>query len=117
MMNFEKAASYKRDLVPQYIELRRRLGLAAPEYGRDVAPEVRNLPAWKLRKGWRALISDRLMRLQWIRIMILRLSQLPPALAYYRWNRGRKTRRFAGTYERDLPAIKQLERQAVLRPR
>jgi len=100
MVNFEKSARYKRDLVPQYMELRRRLGLRSPVYGRDVAPGLSEKPIWKLREGWRAYLLHAISKYQWVRIGLVRMSQTLPALAYYRWNRKRKTRKFAAGYAR-----------------
>lgn len=100
MVNFEKSARYKRDLVPQYMELRRRLGQRSPNYGRDVAPGIDKKPLWKLKNGWRAFFLHAVSSYRWIRLAMIRLSQTPPALVYYRWNRKRKARKFAAGYAR-----------------
>jgi hypothetical protein len=100
MVNFEKSARYKRDLVPEYMELRRRFGLRSPAYGRDVSPGLREKPIWQLREGWRAYLLHAISKYQWLRINLVRMSQTAPALAYYRWNRKRKARKFAAGYAR-----------------
>lgn len=113
MVNFEKSARYKRDLVPEYMELRRRLGKGAPSYGREVSPGVEQRPIWKLRNGWRAVFLHALSHYRWVRLTLIRLSQTPPALAYFRWNRKRKARRFAAGYESALAFVRGFSDQAI----
>ncbi len=95
-VNFEKHASYKRDFVPLNIETRRRLGLPAPRYGRLMGRAKRGAFASMLLRNtvlW-------LARFRWFRRLGVALAQTPPALAYLRWNRTRKERRFAASYRR-----------------
>jgi coenzyme F420 hydrogenase subunit beta len=115
MVNFEKSARYKRDLVPEYMELRRRLGKRSPEYGRDVAAGIGRRSIWKLRNGWRANFLHAISSYRWVRLTLIRLSQTPPALAYYRWNRKRKASRFAAGYEKSLAFVRKFGDQAVAR--
>ncbi len=114
MVNFEKAARYKRDLVPYNIRLRRKLGLKAPEYSRPITQGL-NMGLMKYKKAVKANILHLLSRYKWIRKLGLRLAQTPPIILYFRWNRGRKARKFAQGYPAALEFVAQL-RQTDDRP-
>jgi len=99
MMNFEKSARYKRELVPAYIEYRRRRGQRVPEYNRPVGEvDFRTVPIWRLTDAFKAALLHRISEYKWLRIFLLRLAQTKPAILYLRWNRRRKARKFAATF-------------------
>jgi len=100
MVNFEKSARYKRDLVPQFIELRRRMGLRVPEYHRQIGVDLSKVPTWKLRGGIKTAVMHVISERKWLRHLLLILAQSRPAILYLRWNRGRKQRKFEAAYER-----------------
>lgn len=90
MMNFERSARHKREFVPANLQIRRRLGLPVPEYHRE-------LPRPSMRIVLRATVKlafAYMAKRRWFRKVGLHLAQHPLALAYYRWNRKRKERRF-----------------------
>jgi hypothetical protein len=96
MMNFEKSARYKRNFVPANLLIRRKLGLAVPNFHQDLpAPSAKACAnaAVKLVVGYMA-------RYKWFRRIGLRLAQTKPALAYFRWNRRRKEEGFSEAYKR-----------------
>jgi coenzyme F420 hydrogenase subunit beta len=115
MVNFEKTARYKRDMVPKNIELRRRLGLAVPEYHRQIGTNGHgnghSASVWSLRKAVRANLLHLASRWKFVRKLGVRLAQTPPALAYFRWNRGRKARKFAAGYGRMEAFVDKLLRE------
>lgn len=103
-VNFEFSGGYKRDFIPKRTAFRRLLGLPAPEYGR----------ALRLGRasGWLPMIARILLismsRWAWFRKFGLRLAQSPPALAYFRWNRGQKARKHVDNYDRRLAFVRSL---------
>lgn len=100
MMNFEKSARYKRQLVPQYNEYRRRKGLRAPDYNRFVGARVLDdIPTWRLTGALKAALLHKISERKWVRKFLLKLAQTKPAILYLRWNRGRKARNFAASYQ------------------
>lgn len=110
MVNFEFSGRYKRDFVPKLNALRRAVGLPAPSYGREIA---KGGP-----KGWpfavlRSVIRF-LARWKWFRVLGVTLAQSRPALAYFRWNRGRKARKYVDGYDRRLSFVNTL---TPLKPR
>jgi len=99
MMNFEKSARYKRELVPEYIEYRKRRGQRAPEYNRHVgARDLSQTPIWQLRGAFKAAFLHKISEYKWLRKFLLSLAQTKPAILYLRWNRGRKARNFAASF-------------------
>ena len=94
MVNFERSADFKRSFVPQFIDIHRRLGYRVPDYNRDVplgTPKQYVMAAV-------GVLQQHLVRYKWVRRLGLWLAQTPPALAYFRWNRKHKARRFARKY-------------------
>lgn len=104
MINFEKSARYKRDLVPKYMALRKKLGLAVPSYTRPLrSGGVRGLP-----RSLRAALLHALSHWKWFRKLGLVLAQTPPAIAYLRRNRKRKAERFAAAYPKAEAFVEKL---------
>lgn len=104
MVNFEKSARYKRDLVPSYIALRRMLGLSVPRYTRP----VRSDGFRGMRKAVQAAFLHLMARWKWWRKLGLFLAQTPPAIAYLRRNRKRKAERFAAAYPKAEAFVEKL---------
>jgi hypothetical protein len=102
MQNFEKSARYKRDFVPSNIELRKSLGLPTPEFHRPL-PHISTKE--KLRHMPKLLLAEVARRFKFVRRLGLKLAQVPPALAYYRWNRKRKGERFKDSYAKLGPFV------------
>ncbi|MBU2677976.1 MAG: Coenzyme F420 hydrogenase/dehydrogenase, beta subunit C-terminal domain [Gammaproteobacteria bacterium] len=101
MMNFEKSARYKRELVPEYNEYRRRRGQRAPDFNRHVgAKDLSQVPIWQLRGGIKAAFLGKVSEHKWLRKLLFRLAQSTPAILYLRWNRGRKARDFSTSYSK-----------------
>jgi coenzyme F420 hydrogenase subunit beta len=114
MMNFEKSGRHKRDFVPANIEIRKRLGLPVPDYHREFPrPSARTYVRASLK-----LALGYLANYKWFRKLGLRMAQLGPALAYFRWNRKRKERRYAEVFAKQeqfvqgiMPPSSQAERE------
>jgi len=102
MQNFEKSARYKRDFVPANIALRKSLGLPTPEFHRPL-PHLSTKE--KLRHLPKLLLAAAARRSKLVRKIGIALAQLPPALAYYRWNRKRKGERFKESYPDLVPFV------------
>jgi coenzyme F420 hydrogenase subunit beta len=99
MMNFETSARYKRTLVPEYIEYRRRRGQRIPFYHRFIGErDLTQLPFWKLFGAFKLAGLHKIGEYKWLRKFLLALAQTKPAILYLRWNRGRKARNFASRY-------------------
>jgi hypothetical protein len=94
MMNFEKSARYKREAVPQNMEIWRRLRRRVPTYTRELPPSAQRVTAASIV----SFLIARLSAFRWFRRWALRLAQTRPFLSYYRWNRHRKATRFVSTY-------------------
>ena len=98
MANFERSARYKRDFVPAHIKLRKMLGRPVPEFNRP-------LPSLSASTYLRAAIKMAFsFGAKWkvFRQVGLHLAQTKPALAYYRWNRVRKSRNFKEDYAKAI---------------
>jgi coenzyme F420 hydrogenase subunit beta len=96
MVNFEKAARYKREFVPQNIRLWEKLGYRVPRYNRPLA-EV----SWR---KWPGICLNfafgRLAEMRWFRRLGLVLGQTRPVVLWARWNRKRKEEKFVSGYAR-----------------
>lgn len=90
MVNWERAARYKREFVPQNIAIHRALGYKVPDYNREMPKG--NVPEYI--KTIIKFINYRLIRFKWYRMLGLRFFQTRPALAYFKWNRNNKSRKF-----------------------
>ncbi|MHC4148984.1 MAG: Coenzyme F420 hydrogenase/dehydrogenase, beta subunit C-terminal domain [Planctomycetota bacterium] len=94
MVSFEGAARYKRSFVPQYMLLRRMIGLSVPKYYRDVGSgNVMDFPFTLARI---AILG--MSNFKWFRRSALFLAQTRFALACFAWNRRRKERKFRVAY-------------------
>lgn len=112
MENFEKAARYKRDFVPIYIQARKMLGLPVPEYHRPMPHGIK--PLARLRLWIKVAFTSMSMNYKWFRKLGLKLAQTKPALAYYRWNRKRKAERFAEGYAKQHAFVQAIKPPASL---
>ena len=111
MANFEKSARYKRELVPEFMELLRRRGKPVPAYHRQIGErDLTRVPLWKLRRAMKAAVLHKIAEYKWLRKFLLRLLQTPPAILYLRWNRGRKARNFAANYLKGKQLAERLQR-------
>lgn len=90
MVNWERAARYKREFVPQNIEIHRALGHKVPDYNRDMPKGT----AKEYVKSALKFINYRLAEHKWYRMLGLRIFQTAPALAYFKWNRNSKAKKF-----------------------
>lgn len=113
MVNFEKSARYKRDLVPQYLELRKRLGRPVPRYHRQIGHDLSQKRIWQLRLGIKTAVLRQVSKHKWLRRILLSLAQSRPAILYLRWNRKRKARSFAAAYERSQVHVAGLQHQRI----
>ena len=113
MANFSNSVKHKRADIPQFIEQQRRLGKPVPEYGRVIDASLPSRSLWQLRKGWMVDLRHRYLRYKWTRRLILKVFELPPMLAYFRWNRRRKAQSFVANHARSLDAARAvLEQEA-----
>jgi coenzyme F420 hydrogenase subunit beta len=112
MMNFEKAARYKRDFVPAHLRIRKFLGLPIPDYHRELPRPTTG----EYLRALRGMVLGYVFRSKTLRRIGIRLAQTRPALAYYRWNRKRKERRFKDLFaaqERFVASIVPPENRAT----
>lgn len=105
MMNFEFSGRYKRDYVPKKLKLRELIGLAVPEYERELPPG----PA----SGWPSAVARTVIgwlgRSKLFRRLALTLIQTRPGLAFLRWNRKRKASRYADGLEERRRFVQELK--------
>ncbi len=99
MVNWDRAARYKREFVPNNIRLHKLLGYRVPEYYREL-PET-NFKS-KARGGV-MFISYLLTRFKFYRMLGLKIFQSQPAVRLFRRNRHKKAARF-------LEALPRMER-------
>lgn len=102
MANFSNSVKHKRADIPQYIEQQRRLGRPVPEYGRVIDASLASRRLWQLLKGWKVDLRHRFLQGKAMRRIILKVFELPPMLAYFRWNRRRKARKFVAGRPRNI---------------
>lgn len=90
MVNWERGARYKRDFVPQNIEINRRLGRRVPDYNRPYPKGT----ATEYIKTTIKFVNYRMAKFKWYRMLGLKVFQSKLALAYFRWNRVNKEQKF-----------------------
>ncbi|MDB4308073.1 Coenzyme F420 hydrogenase/dehydrogenase, beta subunit C-terminal domain [Gammaproteobacteria bacterium] len=90
MVNWERAARYKRAFVPQNIKILRRLGRKVPDYNRPLPKGT----VIEFIQTFVKFFNYRLAKYKWYRMMGLRVFQTKAALAYFRWNRNKKAEKF-----------------------
>lgn len=97
MVNWERAAKYKREFVPNNINLHKMFGYKVPKY-------YRKLPKTTIKsriKGLVKFISYKFAKYKWYRMMGLKIFQTKMAIFYFRANRGNK----AAAFLKDLPRM------------
>jgi coenzyme F420 hydrogenase subunit beta len=120
MVNWERGARYKRAFVPQNIAMHRSLGHKVPDYNRETP---KGTVTEYIKTGFK-FINYRLAKFKWYRMLGLRVFQSAPALAYLKWNRNNKARKFIKAlpkmekfYEQYAPPnVSSVERSTVVSP-